>query len=283
MKDRILAELERLLSELRVCDSLKKVVIYALTPPGKMIRPRLALACCSDLGGDSSVIIREVLALEIIHVASLIHDDLPALDNDELRRGKPTVHRAFGESQALLAGDFLIPFAFRCVSAGCVEQSTKMGMINALARAFEAVCEGQILDMQPIVERTETAMVHRLKTGALFAAAAEFGALQASKNSRVIDQFRVMGEHLGLFFQITDDYLDCFGDLARLGKGVGSDKRNNKQTFFSTVSLGEAKSILAVQRERLEEIVCACERETGGRPLTNVRGIVQEIVGRCFD
>ena len=225
---------------------------YSLMAGGKRIRPALTLAFCRLFGGDPEAALPYACALEMIHTYSLIHDDLPCMDDDDLRRGKPTNHRVYGEAMALLAGDALLTDAF----ALAAENPKQSGAVNAravsiLSRAAgsRGMVGGQVLDLlgeesehRPDFDRL--LQTHRLKTGALIRAAAALGALAAGveeSDARMRDVL-IYAEGIGLVFQIVDDILDVTGDAAELGKNIGSDAQENKTTFLSFLTIEEARA-----------------------------------------
>jgi len=253
------AWVEKSLSALCLTDSttekyavLPEAERYSLMAGGKRIRPVLTLAFCRLFGGEPQAAMPYACALEMIHTYSLIHDDLPCMDNDDLRRGKPTCHRAFGEAVALQAGDALLTDAL----ALCAENPHLPAAVNAkavsmLARAAgsHGMVGGQVLDLlgeredsRPDFETLQ--QMHRLKTGALIRVAATLGALAAGvseEDPRMKDAV-TYAEGIGMVFQIVDDILDVTGSEAELGKSIGSDAQENKTTFLSFLSIEEARA-----------------------------------------
>ncbi len=221
---------------------LAEALAYALTGGGKRLRPALVLAACEALGGDAgdgSLAMRYALALEMIHTYSLVHDDLPCMDDDDLRRGRPTVHRAFDEATAVLVGDALQALAFRHLLSPAEARAAPLAVL--LAGAALRMVEGQALDLAAEGQALEEAAVLRLmaaKTGALIAAAVAGGALAATGEPGRLDG---VGERLGLAFQIADDLLDLTGDAATLGKRAGKDAAAGKATLPSLVGVEEAR------------------------------------------
>ncbi len=222
---------------------------YSLFAGGKRIRPLLTLEFCRLFGGEDAAALPFACAVEMIHTYSLIHDDLPCMDDDDLRRGKPTNHKVFGESTALLAGDALLTGAFEIAAS-----NTEAGAENAArAVAYLASCAGrygmiggQIMDLEGegrALSLDELLKLHSLKTGALISAAAVMGALAAnvSLSDPCMQDVITYAENIGLAFQIVDDILDCTGDSAMLGKNVGVDAEHQKNTFLSFFSLEEAQ------------------------------------------
>ena len=247
---------------------------YSLFAGGKRIRPALTLEFCKLFGGEESAAIPFACAVEMIHTYSLIHDDLPCMDNDDLRRGKPTNHKVFGETIALLAGDSLLTGAFE-VAASNVEAGAD---VSAMAVAYLASCAGrygmiggQVMDIEGEKRKLtldELLKLHSLKTGALISAASVMGALAAGVrlDDKAMKDVITYAENIGLAFQIVDDILDCTGDEATLGKRVGTDAEHEKNTFMSFYSLEEAQfyadrltqdAIQAVRKYPESDTLCA--------------------------
>jgi len=229
---------------------IHRAIRYSVFGGGKRLRPVLCLAACEACDGDPEDAMPAACAFELIHTYSLIHDDLPAMDNDDMRRGRPTNHRVFGEAIAILAGDALLTLGFgllgSCVRKNAARRPGLLSLIEevALACGTQGLIGGQVADLQA-PERTtglqELEAVHRAKTGALFRAAVRAGAMIAGAGTDKIEALTGFAEHLGLAFQITDDILDVTGDEGKLGKPVGSDARNEKVTFVSLLGLDEAR------------------------------------------
>ena len=212
---------------------------YSLFAGGKRVRPILCLAVCEAVGGDSRSALPAAIALECIHTYSLVHDDLPAMDNDDLRRGRPTNHVVYGEANAILAGDGLLTLAFELLSDPAwtsVSAEVKLLVIRAIATGAGhfGMVGGQIIDIASEGKPIDFATlreIHRRKTGALILATVQAGALIGGAAP---DQYRALcryGEMLGLAFQIVDDLLNVEGDSAELGKAVGSDAERGKATY----------------------------------------------------
>ncbi|MGI5970312.1 MAG: polyprenyl synthetase family protein [Oscillospiraceae bacterium] len=232
-----------LLTCLDCCGALQKnlyeAMRYSLLAGGKRIRPVMLLVFCDMCGGDVNKALPFAAAVEMVHTYSLIHDDLPCMDDDGLRRGKPTNHTVFGEAGALLAGDALQSAAFELMlcpetvsSAGCSEA------INAaytLAKAIgpDGMAGGQQLDMEAETRFITVMEIHSRKTAALIEAACVMGCLLAGAGDHQCGAAQKYARSVGLAFQIRDDLLDAEGDESELGKPVGSDKKSDKQTFYS--------------------------------------------------
>ena len=217
---------------------LTKAMSYSLLSGGKRIRPVLCIAASEAVGGNEYDVLPAACALEMIHTYSLIHDDLPAMDNDSLRRGKPTSHVTFNESTAILAGDALLTLAFQILSSVHVNNSAakwlKVIHVVSLAAGYRGMIEGQMRDMaseNSHISLKELEDMHSLKTGALIEASVESGAILGNGYSEQIEQLRHYAKNIGLAFQITDDLLNVKGDPAITGKAAGSDKTRNKNTY----------------------------------------------------
>jgi geranylgeranyl diphosphate synthase type II len=211
---------------------------YAVTAGGKRLRPVLALAACEACGGETTAALQPAAALELIHTYSLIHDDLPAMDDDDLRRGRPTVHRAFGEAEAILAGDALHTLAFDVLArfplGAPAERRLAAVAIVARRAGLAGMVGGQMADLEaertsPDPERVRWIHVH--KTAALIAASTELGAVHAGAGAPQRQALAAYGEALGLAFQIADDVLDCTATAEALGKTPGKDARAGKATY----------------------------------------------------
>lgn len=226
-----------------VVDAMK----YSLTNGGKRLRPVLTLEFCKACGGDRHDAIEAACAVEFIHTYSLIHDDLPCMDNDDYRRGKPSCHKEFSEDIALLAGDGLLTHAFQIISDSDMSDSAKAKAVSLLAEnaGVGGMLGGQVLDLKyeignPTVKELLT--VHKMKTGALIAAACIMGCIAAGADSAKIAAASRFAYYIGIAFQIKDDILDVVGSSEKLGKPIGSDADNNKTTYVTKVGLTKAQS-----------------------------------------
>ena len=233
---------------------------YSLEAGGKRVRPILCLLAAEAVGGSAHAALPGALALECIHTYSLVHDDLPAMDDDDLRRGKPTCHIAFGEAHAILAGDGLLTEAFRLLaSAEGLDPARRVEAIAVLAEAsgWRGMVGGQALDLEGEalasygLDHLKT--IHRLKTGALLRASTELGAILAGADAAQRAALRAYGEALGLAFQIQDDLLDATATDAALGKRAGKDADRGKITYPALLGLDGARSAL---REATESALC---------------------------
>jgi geranylgeranyl pyrophosphate synthase len=238
--------------------ALAEPVRYALATPGKRVRPALCAAAWRALkGGDApEAVYRLAASLELVHTYSLVHDDLPCMDDDDLRRGRPTVHRAFDPPRALLAGAALIPAAAAVLDSAAVElgldAERRRALVLELCRAggAEGMVGGQLLDLEgegKALDGAALERIHRWKTGALLAASLRVGALAAGADERELAALTVYGEDLGLAFQIVDDVLDVTGDAAQLGKTAGKDEHARKATYPALFGIDGARALAAAR------------------------------------
>ena len=243
---------------------LYDAMCYSLMAGGKRIRPVLLMETCRMCGGDPEAVLPFAGAIEMIHTYSLIHDDLPCMDDDDLRRGRPTNHKVYGEATAVLAGDALLTAAFEFMldPASELPPARALEAAGILARAAggRGMVGGQVLDMAGEGHSLgihEVEELQRLKTGALIAAAAEMGCVLAGGGTEQRQAVRLYAERLGLAFQIQDDILDVVGDEATLGKPVGSDAKSEKNTFVTLKGLDACRELVAkLTREAVEALSC---------------------------
>ncbi|MEO7954360.1 MAG: polyprenyl synthetase family protein [Polaromonas sp.] len=217
---------------------------YAVLDGGKRLRPLLVMAGCAAVAGNEQAALRSACAVELIHAYSLVHDDLPCMDNDVLRRGKPTVHVRFGEAQALLAGDALQALAFELLTPDdeSVNPQTQARLCRMLAQAagFQGMAGGQAIDLASVglpLTSGQLHEMHRLKTGALLQASVMMGAACGAPSMQAQNALRDYGAAIGLAFQVVDDILDVTADAATLGKTAGKDAAQHKPTFVSLMGL----------------------------------------------
>ncbi|MGE0085368.1 MAG: polyprenyl synthetase family protein [Desulfococcaceae bacterium] len=238
---------------------------HSLMAGGKRLRPVLCLAAAEAVGGSPGTAMNSACALEMIHTYSLIHDDLPAMDNDELRRGKPTCHMAFDEATAILAGDALLTLAFEILSAGeklTGDQALRhLEVIRIISHAagHRGMVEGQMQDMaaeNALLNREQLEILHSLKTGALIQAAVQCGALLGGGSPEQTDKLGIYAKNIGLAFQVTDDILNVEGDPEIMGKAAGTDQNRSKSTWPSL--MGMEKSRIFV-RELVSRAVLSLE------------------------
>lgn len=222
---------------------------YSVLDGGKRLRPLLVLAASEAVGGHAQAAMRAACAVELIHAYSLVHDDMPCMDNDVLRRGKPTVHVQFGQAQALLAGDALQALAFELLvpTDGSVQAELAAHLCRQLARAAGAhgMAGGQAIDLASVgqtLDRPALEAMHRCKTGALLQASVMMGAATGTADESSLTALAQYGEHLGLAFQVVDDILDVTTDSATLGKTAGKDAASDKPTFVSLMGLEAAQA-----------------------------------------
>ena len=252
-------------------DGLNMAMSYSLMAGGKRIRPLLALKFSKAVGGNEDDVIPVACAVEMIHTYSLIHDDLPCMDNDDFRRGKPTNHKIYGECTATLAGDALQSMAFSEIMASKLpnDRKVKCAQILADASGAKGMCLGQYLDMigeGKNLTAAELDKINRNKTGALLAAACKIGVAAAGGSDCQFEAAESFGYNIGLAFQIRDDILDVISSQEELGKNIGSDARENKNTYMAL--LGREKCEAEVVR-LTDEAISA---------LKNVDGSFEELI-----
>ncbi|MGL5714813.1 MAG: polyprenyl synthetase family protein [Paraclostridium sp.] len=224
---------------------------YSLKAGGKRLRPILTLEACKVVGGNEEDAIPFAIAIEMIHTYSLIHDDLPALDNDDLRRGRPTNHKVYGDAMAILAGDGLLNYAFEIMlsqSIGKENPEKYLKAINEIAKSagvYGMIC-GQVVDIESEDKKIEIEkldFIHMNKTAAIMVGCMRAGAIVGDATEDELEEITQYAKNIGLSFQIVDDILDIVGDEAKLGKKVGSDIDNNKSTYPSLIGLEESKEV----------------------------------------
>ena len=248
---------------------LLEAMRYSLLSGGKRLRPILCLAFADAVsrssGGSGKMAEDAACAVEYVHTYSMIHDDLPAMDNDDFRRGQPTSHKVFGEAMAILAGDALLTEAFALVGGG--PEPPRAALCAELARAAGAggMVGGQVLDIaadRPANEGYLT-RTHRLKTGALIRAACRMGVIAAGGSRELLRAADTYGEAVGLAFQITDDILDVLATPAQMGKPTGADERAGRLTFPAVIGLGQSKSLAAERVVHALQAVSPLESRPG--------------------
>ncbi len=238
---------------------LQEAMRYSLLAGGKRVRPVMTLAFCEALGGDARRALPLGAALECVHTYSLIHDDLPCMDDDDLRRGRPTCHKVYGETMAVLAGDALQAEAFRLISqAPGLSAEQRIDAVRALSSACggDGMVAGQVLDMDGLA-RDEASLRDMClrKTGGLLGAAAGLGCIAAGASPEVRRQALSYAEHIGLAFQVRDDMLDVIADQAEFGKPVGSDRAEGKRTFVDLLGLEGCESLVAEETRLAREAI----------------------------
>ena len=240
IKRRVDDELERYVASLRMPANLEEAALYALLGPGKRTRPILCALACHAAGGVLEQALPAAAAVETIHAFSLVHDDLPALDNDHLRRGRPTTHKAFGEPMAILVGDALMALAFRLLADRAPDHATAGRMVRELSLGARQMIDGQVLDtlgggagfaLRSVEDRLRA--VHRNKTAALIRTACVLGGISAGhpESSSTLHALARFGDDVGLMFQIVDDLLDVLAAPEHVGKATRKDAEHGKLTY----------------------------------------------------
>lgn len=260
LQNQIERQLEAYLSQIKIA-RLQEAMAYSLLNGGKRIRPLLCLLSCQAVSGQFQSALHAACALEMIHTYSLIHDDLPALDNDDWRRGKASNHKVYGEDMAILAGDALMALAFEALAQqdelpADIQLKTSYELARASGPA--GMCGGQVLDMQADMDSAEAALaMYALKTGALIRASVRMGALIGGASSEQLEHLTIYAEQLGQAFQIVDDLLDLTGSLDTLGKTPGKDVLQQKRTYATfygvEASQQKVKNCLQVALDALEQ------------------------------
>lgn len=262
-------------SETTYPESIHRAMRYSLFAGGKRMRPVLVIAASEAVGGSQEAVMPAAGALEMIHTYSLIHDDLPAMDDDSLRRGNPTSHVVFGEAMAILAGDALLTQAFHLLAGAPAgnppdpERRLRAVAVLAKAAGFEGMIGGQVVDIESEGKKAgpETLdYIHHHKTGALMEAAARLGALLGGGSEQEIDRLACFGSEIGLAFQIIDDILDVEGDERSLGKSAGKDQKAGKVTYPQIHGIEAAR--LRAQELAEQAVDRVAPFGTAGEPLT---------------
>jgi|TARA_B100000768_G_C11270755_1_gene373303 geranylgeranyl diphosphate synthase type II len=256
----------------QIAQPMLDAMSYAVMGGGKRLRPMLVCASCEAFGGDYKAALPASCAFEFIHAYSLIHDDLPAMDDDELRHGRPSTHVAFGEANAILAGDSLHSLAFQSISeAANISPTSKLAIISLLSKAagWPGMSGGQCLDIEAegkVLSLEELEILHAAKTGALIRSSLEVGALcaEADSNSAAFKAIGEFGAKIGLAFQVVDDILDVTQTSEILGKPAGSDEALSKNTFPRLMGLKESKK---KAEDLLQEALALLEQHKLKTPL----------------
>lgn len=246
--------------------TIMEAMNYSLSAGGKRLRPILTLEACKIVGGNENDAIPFAVAIEMIHTYSLIHDDLPALDNDDLRRGRKTNHIVYGEDMAILAGDALLNYAFEIMlsnSIGKENPEKYLKAINEIAKSsgIYGMIGGQVVDVQSEnqqIPKEKLDYIHNNKTAAIMIGCMRAGAIIGNANEEELDKITKYANNIGLSFQIVDDILDIVGDESKLGKKVGSDIENNKSTYPSLLGLEKseeiARTLINEAKENINEL-----------------------------
>lgn len=244
--------------------TLKEAMHYSLFSGGKRLRPILTLTTAEALSTPAHTVIPVACAIEMIHTYSLIHDDLPAMDDDDTRRGRPTNHKVFGDAMAILAGDALLTKAFGLMTTGVETGQTNAAHIAqlvkeaSLAAGAEGMVGGQVADLQAekkTLTVNELMDVHRRKTGALLRLSVRAGALLAGANDEQLQALTLYADNVGLAFQIRDDILDVVGDQQKIGKPVGSDATRQKSTYPALLGLPESSAQVHTLIEQAKQTI----------------------------
>lgn len=231
--------------------TIMEAMNYSLKAGGKRLRPILTLESCRIVGGNEEDAIPFAMAIEMIHTYSLIHDDLPALDNDDLRRGKPTNHKVFGEGMATLAGDALLNYAFEVMLSSAIDKEDAnkyLKAINEVAKhaGIYGMIGGQVVDVESenkVIDKDKLDFIHLNKTAAMIIGCMRAGAIVGGADKEALEKITTYAKNIGLSFQIVDDILDIVGEEEKLGKPIGSDLENHKSTYPSLLGLEESRRI----------------------------------------
>lgn len=278
--DRQLSDYLRPISE--VPAELSEAVKYSVLAPGKRIRPYLVVRCCELAGGSKEDAWPAAAAVECVHAFSLVHDDLPAMDDDELRRGQPTTHKQFGEAMAILAGDALVVLAFEILARHVKDRRLAGEMVMELAErtGWAGMIGGQAADItgqSQAASLDRTQYIHERKTAVLFEGACRLGAMAGGGKADDVDTLGRFGMCLGLAFQIADDLLDVNSTAENLGKTVGKDANARKQTYPQCVEVEQSR---AAAEAAVEEAVAALQRF--GTAADDLRELADFAVSRSF-
>ncbi|MBS0225691.1 MAG: polyprenyl synthetase family protein [Proteobacteria bacterium] len=281
-RERIESDLDHVLSDTFASARLADAMRHAVKAGGKRIRPLLVHATVHALGGDGEHARSAAAAIELLHTYSLVHDDLPAMDDDALRRGQPTVHVAFDEATAILAGDALQSLAFAILAHGTVPADVCVKQLRELAHAsgIDGMCGGQMFDLEATgaagtLSIADLERLHALKTGALLRAAVRMGAFAGGANDAQHEALDRYADALGLAFQVRDDLLDIEGDSATLGKTAGKDVEQAKSTFPALLGIDAS-------RQRLRELATAMNDALAGfdQRADALRAIAHQVIAR---
>jgi geranylgeranyl diphosphate synthase type II len=237
--------------------NLRDAIAYALLGGGKRLRPLLTLLSCQAVGGKREQAMAPAAAIEMVHAFSLVHDDLPAMDDDDLRRGKPTLHKHTSEAMAILAGDALLALAFELLACRLKDSSLVGTVTRELAVASNNMVAGQVYDTLPVFDadvsdREKLEIIHEHKTGALLRSACRMGAICGGANAAQLDALTRYAEHIGLMFQVVDDLLDATGNAEELGKAANKDQQAGKLTYPGILGVeGSRAEVLRLRSEAM--------------------------------
>ena len=251
---------------------LKKAMLYSITAGGKRLRPALTMQFYKALGGKYEDILDLACAVEMIHTYSLIHDDLPCMDDDDTRRGKPSCHIAFGEDIALLAGDALLTLAFETASSNKGDANRVLKSVNILSKAAGmcGMCAGQTLDLESEdkqITADNLKEIHKGKTVAMIKVCAQIACAMTDADEDTLKHYERYCDDIGLAFQIQDDILDVVGDYKKLGKPINSDSDNNKNTYVSFYGIEKCRKYVEELTNDAMESVCQLDEDENLREL----------------
>lgn len=284
-KEQIEKRLETLLyrTQMTPQNTLFEAARYSLFSSGKRLRPLLALAITESHHIPIEAVLTPIATLEMVHTYSLIHDDLPCMDDDDMRRGKPSLHRAYSESTAILAGNYLLTYAFEILAtAGMLSPEQKIELIRALAQGAggDGMLGGQIIDLLSCSKEIDwdtLKQMHLGKTAKMLTASLEFGGILSHCSPKEIEILKQIGEQLGLAYQVIDDILDITGSEIDLGKKIGSDAKNNKPTAATFLGLEHAYKFAEELYESAKELI-----HTFPRPLPLLEELAHRLIFRNF-
>ena len=248
-------ELARRINVAQLPQNLEDAAMYAVVHGGKRVRPTLTLLCCEAVGGTWEHAMSAAVAVEYIHCFSLVHDDLPCIDDDDLRRGKPTLHKHTNETMAVLAGDLLLPLAMQQISDGTHASSLEVELCQTLSNATIDMVGGQVYDtIGGLPENLNTLegleCIHRNKTGSLIHGACKMGALCGNATPKQLEAIETFGRSIGLMFQIVDDLIDLHSPSHHVGKATGKDMAAGKMTYPSVLGINESEAAIKAQQNK---------------------------------
>jgi geranylgeranyl diphosphate synthase type II len=260
------AHLTRTLRSRKLPRNLEDAVCYTVLSGGKRLRPALVLLCCESVGGDRADALNPAAAIELIHAFSLVHDDLPAMDDDELRRGRPTLHVHAGEAMAILAGDVMMSVAMELMIETPLDADARLGLVRELTAGTTAMINGQVFDTlggfpHELDAEQRLGIIHRNKTAALLRAACRMGAICGHADDAQLDALSRYGAAIGLMFQIVDDLLDVTQSTEHIGKTAGKDLTAGKLTYPGVVGIERSREHV----ERLHGEACEAVEILGRR------------------
>jgi geranylgeranyl diphosphate synthase type II len=267
------ADLERRLAAVDLPPDLLEAVTYAVLGGGKRLRPILAVLCCQAVGGQRTDALASAGALELVHTFSLVHDDLPAMDDDVLRRGRPTLHVQAGEAMAILAGDVLLSLAFEWIGNADLDESAASRVTAELAHSTSQMVVGQVYDTlggfpKEMSDTERLKLIHQKKTGALIRAACRIGAICGRANDEQLARLSEFGSAIGLMFQVVDDLLDVTQSAEHIGKNTGKDTSAGKLTFPSLYGIeGSQREVERLRQTAIEALAPLGQSADGLREL----------------